>query len=412
MSSDKLTSARLDLGLHRYSSNGITKLGFLLAAQEFLECIKEIAITTVFDVKKSVTTRRLEVGELVEVIGEVAKDEAVGLERAKCRALGDKTEGFVTLRGNQGTPFMKPITKPFYICEAEAPLVKACDRSSVEVCRLKPYDVLEVMEGPSPEPTVEVQRVRGKASKDGKSGWVTLKDLKDQDKNVNKLLVCSATTALTDAFDIVACKALRKVEKGEMLEQLEEPKEDTNRNLTRVRVKSKRDGADGWVTMKGNQGTAFVSEASSHRLCRCNTALHNALSSNSKVLRTLEEDEIFEVIEGPKTEKREGVLLAKGRTLSSSAEGWFDTTGSAFVVWSPLYTCVESTALRDGAQDTAQVVRSLQQNESLSARRQPSLSESGVLHVQVEAEKDGAVGFAVTKEGSGAQGKVFLKPVL
>lgn len=221
--------------------------------------------------------------------------------------------------------------------------------------------------------------------------------------------MCSTTTALTDGFDIVASKALRKVEVGEILEQMEEPKDDPNRSLKRVRIKAKSDGAEGWVTMKGNKGTEIISQATSHRECRCKTSLRAAVSSNSKVLRTLEENEIFEILEGPKTEKKEGAILVKGLALSNGMEGWFSTAGSCCVEWSPVYKCDRSTDLKDGVQDDAQVVRPLKQNELLFALQQPSRSEKGVLHVQVQAESDAAIGFAVVK----GPGKVFLiKPVL
>lgn len=310
---------------------------------------------------------------------------------------------------------LKPAKKPFYMCEAEAPYFKACDSSGDEHCRLKPGEVLLMIEDPSPEPVVEIERARGRCSNDGRIGWVTLKDFKEQDKT-DKFLVCSAATAMTNVFDIVESKAVRKIEVGEVLVQLEEPKEDAGRSLIRVRVKAKRDGLEGWATVRGNQGTTFVSETTSHRECRCATALHTTLSSDSKVLRMLDEGEIFDVRDRPKTEKREGSLLAKGRNISNGVEGWFASTGSSFVKWSPVYSCVRSTDLKDGVEDTAKVLRALEVGESLCALRPPARSDNGVFHLQVQAEKDGVVGFAnINEEGAKAGRfsvpKTFLRPV-
>jgi len=408
--SDKLTPARQDMALQQYASTGISKLNFLVATQEFLECAKEIAITTKFDVKDSVSIRKLEVGEVVEVIGETTSEKN-GLDRVNCRALNDQIEGFVTLRGNQGTAFMKPSVKPFHLCQVEAPLFKTCDSSGEEVCRLKPGDVLELIQGPTAEAVVEVQRVRGKCSKDGKMGWATLSDFKDQDKT-DKFLVCSATTAMTNAFDIIESKAMRKVEVGEVLVQLEEPKEDTARSLTRVRVKARKDGLEGWCTMKGNKGSAFVSETTSHRECRRATPLHTSLSSDSKVLRTLDEGEVFDVQHGPTAEKKEGALLTKGRNISTATEGWFSSSGPSFPKWAPTHTCVRSADLKDSMEDTAKVLRALEVGETLCALQPPIRQESGVLLMQVQAERDGAVGFAIVKdvqEGT-KPSKLFLKP--
>lgn len=273
--------------------------------------------------------------------------------------------------------------------------------------------MVEMIVGPTPEPAVEVQRVRGRCLKDNKFGWATLSAFKDTDKT-DKFLVCAVTTAMRNAFGIKESKAVRKVEIGEVLVQLEEPKEDTSHKLVRVRVKARRDSLEGWVTMTGNQGTAFVSEATtSHRECKCATPLQATIASDSKEVRMLEESELFEV-QQTKTEKKEGALLAKGRNISNATEGWFASNSASFARWSPAYTCVRSADLKDGVEDSAKVLRALEVGESLCALRPPVRSENGTFSVHVQADKDGLVGFAIVNEvQEGTKpGRLILKSTL
>merc|ERR1712151_1476873 len=121
-------------------------------------------------------------------------------------------------------------------------------------------------------------------------GWLTSKDA-DGNANVEnkKLLVCKQSIAITTTFDIAEGKAIRKLEVGETLEILEEQKQDTARNLTRVKTKAKNDGKEGWVTVKGNQGTAYVEETDKHYICKHSVALDQKFETGSANIRTIEE---------------------------------------------------------------------------------------------------------------------------
>jgi len=55
---------------------------------------------------KTKTIRRLEGGELLECLEGPSKDDTCGVQRVKCKALSDGVAGWVTLQGNQGTPFL------------------------------------------------------------------------------------------------------------------------------------------------------------------------------------------------------------------------------------------------------------------------------------------------------------------
>ena len=63
--------------------------------------------------------------------------------------------------------------------------------------------------------------------------------------------------AITSGFDIGDCAAIRRLEVGGAMEQPDEPQQDESRKLSRVHVRTKKDGREGWATMKGNHGTSY-----------------------------------------------------------------------------------------------------------------------------------------------------------
>jgi len=406
-----LKPSQFDLGIERLAA-GLTKLTLLDMLQEFQRCVKDIAITTAYELKESKTIRKLLVGELVEVLEARKEDGATSLSRVRCRALQDHKEGWATLRGNQGTAFMERTAKPYYCCEETAMLQAGFESSSAEVSKVQPGEVMEVLEGPRQEDPLETQRVKAKASKDGKVGWATLKDLQGRAiLEPAKLLLCKQSIAITTAFDIAEGKALRKLDVGEALEVLEGPKEDPVRSLTRVKARTKTDGKEGWVTLKGNQGTSYADETDKHYICKISAPLERRFASGSETVRQLEEGEVVEIVDGPKSETKEGVKRVRGRNIGSGEEGWFTLAGKNFQPWAPRYKCMQSTVINDAlAIKEAKAIRKLEVGEVLEALEAPVLEKTaGLLRIKARAEKDGASGFATVR---GNQGTVLMKPVV
>jgi len=386
----------------------VTKLGLSGLLQEFYRVVKEIAITSAFNVKDSKTLRKLEVGELVEVL-ECGKED-IGLPRIRCRALSDLKEGWVTEKGNQGTIFLEKAAKPYFCCEEEFALTSTYESCGLEMRKVAPGEVLEVLEGPRKESALETQRVRGKAQKDGKMGWVTLKDAAGNAQlELTSMLVCKASIAITTTFDIGQGKALRKLDVGETLEIVEAPQEDPARSLTRVKAKARSDGKEGYVTMKGNQGTAYVEETTRHYRCNKSTPLEMRFPSGSQTIRTVEDGEFFEVLEGPKVETKQGANRVRGRVLGDASMGWFTLSKKNVQPWSPHYICKAAIELdKDHASGSAEPVRKLEVNEVLEALDCPSRDkETGLLRVKLRSQQDNAVGFATIK----GEKQIFLEPV-
>ncbi|CAE7462176.1 Prmt7, partial [Symbiodinium sp. CCMP2456] len=256
-------------------------------------------------------------------------------------------------------------------------------------------ELLEVLEGPRLEKTAEVSKAKGKAKKDDKVGSVLFKD--ESGKCFFELLdvlLCKGCVALTDNFDIGACKAIRKLEVGEKLQALEEPREDAKRHLVRMKVKALSDGKEGWATSQGNQGTMYVAANNRHYTC-----IHSVdLEPISGQVRRLEPGEHFELLQDPTTESREGKLFARGRCLSSSAqvgEGWF-AVDEAVQPWIHRQKCAKDATLRTSMDADAEVVRELAAGEDVEICQAPepsASSEGGALMVRVRAKKDGVAGF-------------------
>lgn len=391
-----VTSPQLDLALERYSA-GVTRFAVCGMLQEYKRVVKDIAVTSASAVKDGKSLRKILIGEIVEVLESGSRDETGGLPRVRCHALKDGTEGWVTLRGNQGTAFLEACPKPFYSFAAACPLTVAFESTSELKRTAQAGEVVELLGGPKTEASQDVERVRVKVVKDGEplTGWMTFKDAAGAEYlESKKLLVCKQSIAITTAFDIAAGKASRKLDKDETLEIIEEARYDEKKGLYRVKARATRDKTEGWMTIKGNAGTTYSEESDKHYMCTKASPLEARFTSGSAASRSLEEGEIVELLEGPKTEVKEGLRRVKGRD-SNGDEVWFALTPTV-LEWSPTYACEAASSLHDGpSSSSAQSVRDLQARELLDALDMPFLDASTKeVRVHVRAQKDGAVGFA------------------
>jgi hypothetical protein len=401
-----LSPAQLDLGMSAYEV-GMTKLGLCGLLQEYFRVVKDIAITTAFNVKDSKTLRKLEVGELVEVL-EFGKED-IGLPRLRCRALSDMKEGWVTERGNQGSLFLEKVAKPYFCCEEEVRLTAGFESTGEEVRRLQPGEVMETLEGPRKETPLLFERLKGKAVSDGKPGWVTLKDASGQPCfSATPMLVCKASIAITTTFDISQGKAIRKLEVGEVLDIVEEPKEDGQRSLTRVKARARKDDKEGFVTMKGNQGTAYVEETVNLYKCTKSVPLEARFTSGSTSSRMIAEGEVFEATDPPKVENKPGAQRIRVRALGDDKEGWFTMSKRNVIAWAPHYMCKMPSDITKEVSASSEVVRQVQTSEVLEALECP-VREGGAstLRVKIRAQIDGCVGFVTVREDK----HIHLEPV-
>merc|ERR1719204_2088243 len=210
-------------------------------------------------------------------------------------------------------------------------------------------------------------------------------------------MICRQSIALTPNFDIGNGKPLRKLEVGEALEVISEEQKDDKRGMVRCQARSKMDGKEGWVTLKGNQGTAYMEESDRHYTCKAPVSLETRFECGTALVRTLEAGELFEMLEGPRMEVKEGASRLRGRSLTDGSEGWITGPGEVTVPWTPAHRCRQSTPLTESADPASRALRELDVDEAVEALEAPQ-SERGLMRVRVRCEQDGALGFATVQD--------------
>lgn len=186
---------------------------------------------------------------------------------------------------------------------------------------------------------------------------------------------------------------------------LEDPVEDSARSLVRCKARSQKDGKEGFVTMKGNQGTSYVEETTKHYRAKKSIALEGRFNSGSNVHRMLEAGEGFEAQGAAQVESKPGSQRVKGRSLRDGGEGWFSLVKRSVQPWTPHYMCKQAAPLNEAlAAKEPKVVRQLVAGELLEALECPQLVEEGgaSMAVKLRAQTDGATGYANVKSEKGA----------
>mmetsp|Transcript_56705 Transcript_56705/g.152885 ORF Transcript_56705/g.152885 Transcript_56705/m.152885 type:complete len:281 (-) Transcript_56705:23-865(-) len=146
-------------------------------------------------------------------------------------------------------------------------------------------------------------------------------------------------TVLTETLSIKS-KAARRLEVGEVVEALEGPTMDDSLGKTtgveRIKCKSLLDGATGWVTIAGNQGTKFLELGGDCMKCVKETALTDGLSAaDSKTLRKVPVGEILEVLEAKVKDESSDAMRIKARSRVDGTIGWATVEGDGHTFLEP-----------------------------------------------------------------------------
>mmetsp|Transcript_51412 Transcript_51412/g.161598 ORF Transcript_51412/g.161598 Transcript_51412/m.161598 type:complete len:1046 (+) Transcript_51412:165-3302(+) len=168
--------AKVFASLADEGDDAISKDRFLNAIRVFMKVSKDTVITTSMSIKDGRTLRRLELGEVVEVLEGPTKEETVDVLRVKAKVMKDDIEGWITLSGNQGTVFLEEGGNLFKVVKDT--ILTECfelDGGGAKdtTRKLKAGEVVEVREWARKEEKSGLMRMKCKVKSDGMTGWVT-----------------------------------------------------------------------------------------------------------------------------------------------------------------------------------------------------------------------------------------------
>jgi len=218
---------------------------------------------------------------------------------------------------------LKPTEKPYMSCVSAATLQDSFDASSAVLRALAPGEVLELMEGPREDSPVPEVRLKCRASSDGKEGWITVRSGAGENASESgSFYVCKSLIAMTDVADLKTCKVQKKVVVGEVLQVIESESSDKASDINRMKFKSLKDGKEGWVSIKGNQGTIYLEVSKSHYLVGKPVPLTSGASADSAKVRELVVGEAVEALAPLVEEKPDSKLGFLARAVSDGKLGW------------------------------------------------------------------------------------------
>jgi len=158
------------------TSDGLGKTDFMRMVRVFYKAVKEIVLSDKLLIQGASQMRRLEPGEVIEVLEGPTMDDSVNVFRVKGRALKDGAIGWVTLAGQQGITFLMPggnvfkVMRPVPLCEE----LKDVDGEKT-LKSLEPGAVLEVLEwSRTSRSALGVTRIKARVQGDNVKGWVTV----------------------------------------------------------------------------------------------------------------------------------------------------------------------------------------------------------------------------------------------
>jgi len=391
----------------RIEEGGIGRRGLMRWMQQYFKVVKSIAITTEFEIAKAKTIKKAEVDEIIELLEGPRMDEKLGLTRIRGKSLATNATGWISVKGNQGTPFLKEVEKPHYVCTAEVAMETEFKDGQL-VRTLKGEEVIELLEGPRQESLPCATRVKVRAISDKVTGWSTVKDKKGSvfTEANDKVYKCVAGVAMTDALDIKNCKVVKKLAIDELMVMLEGPIDEEAASITRMKAKSIADGKEGWVTIKGNAGTVYAEKSAKHYSVLQEVPLQKTFATEGgELIRTLNQDEVLFLLDGPKEESVEPEVQVKGRAVSDGSTGWVSLNRNKLAQWSPLYKCLKATEIYQSRKtEDAEVVRKLNVSETVELLEGPMEDgEAGSMRMRGRAKKDGASGWLTIKDSEGTK---------
>jgi len=273
--------------------------------------------------------------------------------------------------------------------------------SGKTVRKMAQGETFEVLEGPKEDTETHMQRVRGRALRDGKVGWVSVASnqgtvfLTPIDK---PFVWCASEAALRDGAGS-ASKQVRALAKDEVLELLEGPREETPDPELLVRCTASKDGAAGWITIRDATGTQAAQPSKGLYVCKSAIAMTDVFDiKNCQVVRKVDVGETLEVVGEAKEDSAVEISRLEFRAVRDGKKGWVTLKGNQGTVFvegsTSHYTISAGVTLRTAASRDSVAVRELGVGEKIEATEAPreDQPDSRIL-ARVRALEDSASGW-------------------
>lgn len=137
---------------------------------------------------------------------------------------------------------------------------------------------------------------------------------------------CVKETAVTDGLSLKESKVVRRLEVKEVVEILEGPVKDDGFDVMRVRAKALKDSTEGWITLAGNRGTAFLAKGGHlFKVIKETTLTRNIRVEEGGASKDVPVGSILEMHEVPREEPESGLTRMKAKVQSDHTVGWVTT---------------------------------------------------------------------------------------
>jgi len=225
----------------------------------FFRCNDAVAMTDVAEVAQCRMLRRIDAGEVLEVLTDAEVQSSKGGKRRRFRAITDGMEGWVTTQGNQGTAYV--INDPRHlVCKGRATVYKELSLESPVLEMLEPGEVFMATDEPQELPGGEkLSLYHVRTTLDYVEGWVA-QTKEEPLQPWRRQYEVLRTLAITRNRD-TASDELRSLEVRELVEVVDHPVVDEGtEGRLRARCVAMKDGLVGWATV--TEGTGHASSLS------------------------------------------------------------------------------------------------------------------------------------------------------
>jgi len=266
----------------------------------------------------------------------------------------------------------------FRRCVKIVAITESFDIESKQVRKLAMNEVFEILEGPKEDAETKVQRVRGRALRDGAEGWVAVLNAQGSTflKSIEKPFVwCSVEAGLMN--DVTgSAKKIRQVARGEVLELLEGPREETPEPELIMRCVASRDGANGWITLRDASGKDIAAPSKGLFVCKSTIAMTDVFDiKDCQVVRKVDVGEILEVVGERKEDSAVEISRLEFKAVKDGKTGWVTLRGNQGTIFlepsMSHYALSADTSMRSGAARSSAIVRELQKGETLEVAEPP-----------------------------------------